>query len=66
MSVTTDAVQLLGGAGYIKEYTVERLMRDAKMLQIVEGANQVQRVIIARELLDYSASSPSGPARKAN
>jgi alkylation response protein AidB-like acyl-CoA dehydrogenase len=44
-------VQLLGGAGYIKEYTVERLMRDAKMLQIVEGANQVQRVIIARELL---------------
>ncbi len=66
MSITTDAVQLLGGAGYIKEYTVERLMRDAKMLQIVEGANQVQRVIIARELIDYSASSPSGPARKAN
>jgi alkylation response protein AidB-like acyl-CoA dehydrogenase len=51
MSITTDAVQLLGGAGYIKEYSVERLMRDAKMLQIVEGANQVQRMIIARELL---------------
>lgn len=51
MSITTDAVQLLGGAGYIKEYSVERYMRDAKMLQIVEGANQVQRVIIARELL---------------
>jgi acyl-CoA dehydrogenase len=51
MSITTDAVQLLGGAGYIKEYAVERLMRDAKMLQIVEGANQVQRVIIAREVL---------------
>lgn len=51
MSITTDAVQLLGGAGYIKEYTAERLMRDAKMLQIVEGANQVQRVIIAREIL---------------
>lgn len=51
MSITTDAVQLLGGAGYIKEYAVERYMRDAKMLQIVEGANQVQRMIIARELL---------------
>lgn len=51
MSTTTDAVQLLGGAGYIKEYAVERYMRDAKMLQIVEGANQVQRMIIAKELL---------------
>jgi alkylation response protein AidB-like acyl-CoA dehydrogenase len=51
MSITTDAVQLLGGAGYIKEYMVERYMRDAKMLQIVEGANQVQRMIIAREVL---------------
>jgi alkylation response protein AidB-like acyl-CoA dehydrogenase len=54
MSITTDAVQLLGGAGYIKEYQVERLMREAKMLQIVEGANQVQRMIIARELLENS------------
>jgi alkylation response protein AidB-like acyl-CoA dehydrogenase len=53
MSITTDAVQLLGGAGYIKEYAVERYMRDAKMLQIVEGANQVQRMIIAKELLKY-------------
>ncbi len=52
MSITTDAVQLLGGAGYMREYSVERLMRDAKMLQIVEGANQVQRVIIAREILN--------------
>jgi alkylation response protein AidB-like acyl-CoA dehydrogenase len=51
MSITTDAVQLLGGAGYIKEYIVERYMRDAKMLQIVEGANQIQRMIIAREIL---------------
>lgn len=50
MSITTDAVQLLGGAGYIREYQVERLMRDAKMLQIVEGTNQIQRVIIAREM----------------
>lgn len=52
MSITTDAVQLLGGAGYIKEYAVERYMRDAKMLQIVEGANQIQRMIIAKELLE--------------
>ncbi len=51
MSITTDAVQLLGGAGYIKEYQVERLMRDAKMLQIVEGTNQIQRMVIARELI---------------
>ena len=48
MRVTTDAVQLLGGAGYIKEYDVERYMRDAKMLQIVEGTNQIQRVVVAR------------------
>lgn len=50
MSITTDAVQLLGGAGYIRDYEVERLMRDAKMLQIVEGTNQIQRMLIAREL----------------
>ena len=52
MSITTDAVQLLGGAGYIREYAVERLMREAKMLQIVEGANQVQRMLIAREMAE--------------
>lgn len=50
MEITTDAVQLLGGAGYIKDYGVEKLMRDAKMLQIVEGTNQIQRLLIAREL----------------
>jgi alkylation response protein AidB-like acyl-CoA dehydrogenase len=50
MQITTDAVQLLGGAGYIREYRVERMMREAKMLQIVEGTNQIQRVVIAREL----------------
>lgn len=55
MSITTDAVQLLGGAGYMREYSVERYMRDAKMLQIVEGANQIQRMIIARELLSAIA-----------
>ncbi|MBX7138719.1 MAG: acyl-CoA dehydrogenase family protein [Oligoflexia bacterium] len=52
MSITTDAVQLLGGAGYIKHYRVEQLMRDAKMLQIVEGTNQIQRMVIARELAE--------------
>lgn len=51
MKITTDAVQLFGGAGYIKEHSIERLMRDAKMLQIVEGTNQIQRVVIAREML---------------
>jgi len=51
MRITTDAVQLLGGAGYIKDYVVERLMRDAKMLQIVEGTNQIQRWVIGRELV---------------
>jgi alkylation response protein AidB-like acyl-CoA dehydrogenase len=50
MKVTTDAVQILGGYGYIKEYPVERYMRDAKMLQIVEGTNQIQRLVIARNL----------------
>ncbi|MCB0319145.1 MAG: hypothetical protein KDD56_10355 [Bdellovibrionales bacterium] len=50
MKITTDAVQLFGGAGYVKEYQVERFMRDAKMLQIVEGTNQIQRVLIAREM----------------
>jgi alkylation response protein AidB-like acyl-CoA dehydrogenase len=56
MHITTNAVQLLGGAGYIKEYQVERYMRDAKMLQIVEGTNQIQRMIIARELLNGESS----------
>jgi len=50
MEVTTDAVQLFGGYGYVKDYPVERLMRDAKITQIYEGTNQVQRVVIAREL----------------
>ena len=51
MRITTDAVQLFGGAGYIKEYAVEGLMRDAKMLQIVEGSNQIQRTLIAKATL---------------
>jgi alkylation response protein AidB-like acyl-CoA dehydrogenase len=51
MRVTTDAVQVLGGYGYIKEFPVERMMRDAKITQIYEGTNQIQRVVIARQLL---------------
>ncbi len=51
MRVTTDAVQLFGGNGYTKEYPVEKLMRDAKLMQIYEGTNQIQRVVIARELM---------------
>jgi alkylation response protein AidB-like acyl-CoA dehydrogenase len=51
MEVTTDAVQLLGGYGYTKDFPVERMMRDAKITQIYEGTNQVQRIVMARELL---------------
>ena len=51
MAVTTDAVQILGGYGYIEEFPVERMMRDAKITQIYEGTNQIQRMVIARELL---------------
>jgi alkylation response protein AidB-like acyl-CoA dehydrogenase len=51
MRVTTDAVQVLGGYGYVREYPVERMMRDAKITQIYEGTNQIQRVVIARDLL---------------
>jgi len=50
MQVTTDAVQLLGGYGYIKDFSVERYMRDAKITQIYEGTNQIQRIVIARNL----------------
>jgi acyl-CoA dehydrogenase len=50
MKVTTDAVQVFGGYGYTKEYPVEKLMRDAKLIQIYEGTSQVQRLVIAREL----------------
>ncbi len=53
MSITVDAVQLLGGYGYTKDFPVERFLRDAKVTQIYEGTNQVQRVVIARELLKH-------------
>ncbi len=51
MQITTDAVQLLGGYGYTRDYPAERMMRDAKITQIYEGTNQIQRVVMARELL---------------
>jgi alkylation response protein AidB-like acyl-CoA dehydrogenase len=50
MAVTTDAVQVLGGNGYTRDYPVERYFREAKVLQIVEGTNQVQRLVIGRSL----------------
>jgi acyl-CoA dehydrogenase len=51
MKAATDAVQIFGGYGYTKEYPVEKLMRDAKLLQIYEGTSQIQRVVIARNIL---------------
>jgi len=51
MEVTTDAVQLFGGAGYTRDFPVERMMRDAKITQIYEGTNQIQRVVMSRALL---------------
>ena len=53
MQVTTDAVQLLGGYGYTQDFPVERMMRDAKITQIYEGTNQIQRIVIARQLLNH-------------
>ena len=57
MKVTTDAVQLFGGYGYIKDYPIEKYMRDAKITQIYEGTNQIQRLVIARAVLREAASS---------
>jgi alkylation response protein AidB-like acyl-CoA dehydrogenase len=54
MEITTDAVQLLGGYGYTRDYPLERMMRDAKITQIYEGTNQVQRIVMARHILDRS------------
>jgi alkylation response protein AidB-like acyl-CoA dehydrogenase len=50
MAVTTDAVQIFGGYGYMRDYPVEKLMRDAKATEIYEGTNEIQRVVIARDL----------------
>jgi alkylation response protein AidB-like acyl-CoA dehydrogenase len=52
MQITTDAVQVLGGAGYTRDFPVERMMRDAKITQIYEGTNQIQRIVVARGLLE--------------
>ncbi|MDH3627610.1 MAG: acyl-CoA dehydrogenase family protein [Acidobacteriota bacterium] len=60
MKVTTDAVQLFGGYGYIKDYPIEKYMRDAKITQIYEGTNQIQRLVIARALLREAASAAEG------
>ncbi len=59
MRVTTDAVQVFGGNGYTKEYPVEKLMRDAKLMQIYEGTNQIQREEISRILIgEHIAGQP--------
>jgi alkylation response protein AidB-like acyl-CoA dehydrogenase len=63
MQITTDAVQILGGVGYVRDFPVERMMRDAKATQIYEGTNQVQRVVIARRLLEELTSPPSAERR---
>jgi alkylation response protein AidB-like acyl-CoA dehydrogenase len=57
MEVTTNAVQVLGGAGYVRDWPVERYMRDVKVAQIFEGTNQIQRLVVARSLLGEAASS---------
>jgi len=54
MKVTTDAVQIFGGYGYMKDYPVEKMMRDAKITQIYEGTNQIQRLVIASHLIKES------------
>ena len=51
MEITIDAVQVYGGYGFIKEYPVEKLMRDAKIMQLYEGTSQIQRLVIAKEVL---------------
>jgi alkylation response protein AidB-like acyl-CoA dehydrogenase len=54
MDITTQGVQLLGGYGYTNDYPVERHMRDAKICQIGEGTNEIQRLVIARQLFDHA------------
>jgi len=55
MRVTTNAVQVMGGSGYMREYPVEKMMRDAKILQIYEGTNQIQRNVIGQALIKEAA-----------
>ena len=61
MRVTTEAVQILGGYGYMKSYPVEMYMRSAKVAQIFEGTNQIQKVVIARELSKYTGTKKHDP-----
>jgi alkylation response protein AidB-like acyl-CoA dehydrogenase len=56
MDVTTDAVQVFGGYGYMRDYPVEKYMRDAKITQIYEGTNQIQRMVVARNLIKEAAA----------
>jgi alkylation response protein AidB-like acyl-CoA dehydrogenase len=56
MKVTVDAVQIFGGYGFMRDYPVEKMMRDAKILQIYEGTNQIQRNVIGQALIKESAS----------
>ena len=68
MEVTTDAVQVYGGYGFIKEYPVEKLMRDAKIMQLYEGTSQIQRLVIAKEILmgrQADEETPEAKAKKA-
>jgi alkylation response protein AidB-like acyl-CoA dehydrogenase len=58
MRVAIDAVQVLGGMGYVRDFPVERMMRDAKATQIYEGTNQIQRVVVAKRLLEEQPSVP--------
>ena len=60
MEVTIEGVQILGGYGYTKEYPMERFMRDAKITQIYEGTQEIQRLVIAREMLKSLTKSPAG------
>jgi acyl-CoA dehydrogenase len=64
MEVTTDAVQVYGGYGFIKEYPVEKLMRDAKIMQLYEGTSQIQRLVIAKELLMGRQADEETPEAK--
>src|SRR4029434_8110737 len=70
MEVTVDAVQVYGGYGFIKEYPVEKLMRDAKIMQLYEGTSQIQRLVIAKEVLmprniDETTPEAEAASRKA-
>jgi acyl-CoA dehydrogenase len=65
MEITTDAVQVYGGYGFIKEYPVEKLMRDAKIMQLYEGTSQIQRLVIAKEVLLPRQESAPAPAPSA-